>query len=222
MGALRAVLILLGVATLAGCTAPAVSVAATPTDAPMSCTDVPAVMGIINIDWHTGVIIPSIDLGQLSADLSPYFGATPRYWIFGWGNRQYYMTSDPGILSGISALFPSRSVLLVRALSYKPTDRNMPGVKIWWLPLTASDRRHLDHYLTRYYYISSLGKLTDLGAGPYPHSAFFASTGTYDAFHTCNTWTVTALQKAGFPVSPQGVLFAGQVRADMHKLPFCD
>ncbi|WP_414041949.1 DUF2459 domain-containing protein [Acidithiobacillus sp. M4-SHS-6] len=57
--------------------------------------------------------------------------------------------------------------------------------------------------------------------GPYPRSKFFASPGTYDAFHTCNAWTITALKIAGYPVHPAGVIFAGQGVGQLNKLSVC-
>jgi hypothetical protein len=49
------------------------------------------------------------------------------------------------------------------------------------------------------------------GAGLYPESVFYASTGTYNLSHTCNTWTAEALRVTGLPVSATGVVFATQV-----------
>jgi hypothetical protein len=50
-----------------------------------------------------------------------------------------------------------------------------------------------------------------IGTGPYPESVFYASTGTYNLSHTCNTWTAEALHVTGLPVSVTGVVFAAQV-----------
>ena len=47
-----------------------------------------------------------------------------------------------------------------------------------------------------------------IGAGLYPESVFYASTGTYNLSHTCNTWTAAALRVTGLPVSATGVVFA--------------
>ena len=54
------------------------------------------------------------------------------------------------------------------------------------------------------------GRVLRLADGPYVGSVFYASNETYDAFHTCNTWTALLLREAGFPIDPH-VLFAGQV-----------
>jgi hypothetical protein len=50
-----------------------------------------------------------------------------------------------------------------------------------------------------------------IGPGPYPQSIFYASTGTYNLSHTCNTWTAEALHVAGLPMSAAGVVFAAQI-----------
>jgi len=50
-----------------------------------------------------------------------------------------------------------------------------------------------------------------IGTGPYPQSASYASSGTYNLAHTCNTWTAEALRTAGLPVNAAGVVFSGQV-----------
>ena len=54
------------------------------------------------------------------------------------------------------------------------------------------------------------GTALRLADGPYVGSVFYASNETYDAFHTCNTWTALLLREAGFPMDPH-VLFADQV-----------
>ena len=50
-----------------------------------------------------------------------------------------------------------------------------------------------------------------VGTGPHPQSIFYASAGTYNLGHTCNTWTAEALRAAGLPLTTSGVVFAGQV-----------
>ena len=47
------------------------------------------------------------------------------------------------------------------------------------------------------------GSAVRLADGPYVGSVFYASTETYDAFHTCNTWTALVLRDGGLPVDTQ-------------------
>ena len=54
------------------------------------------------------------------------------------------------------------------------------------------------------------GSVVRLADGPYLGSVFYASRETYDAFHTCNTWTALVLRDGGLPINTH-VLFAGQV-----------
>ena len=54
------------------------------------------------------------------------------------------------------------------------------------------------------------GSAVRLADGPYVGSVFYASRETYDAFHTCNTWTALVLRDGGLPMNTH-VLFAGQV-----------
>jgi hypothetical protein len=61
------------------------------------------------------------------------------------------------------------------------------------------------------------GSAVRLADGPYVGSAFYAATETYDAFHTCNTWTALVLRDAGIPVDTH-VLFAGQVMRQVARL----
>ncbi|MFP6560573.1 DUF2459 domain-containing protein [Paraburkholderia sp. B3] len=49
-----------------------------------------------------------------------------------------------------------------------------------------------------------------LADGPYPGSLYFAARGTYDALHTCNTWTARALRSAGL-ASVADTPFAGHL-----------
>lgn len=175
-------------------------------------------IGIVDEGWHTGLILPVPTLDTSLTDLCAWFPKTTRYLVLGWGNRPFYMSSHPGIDMAIAALFPSASVLLAQGLPESPGTAFLPGARIRWVCVSRSGVEHLDTYLADYLQKDARGRLAYLGKGPFPDSRFFASPGTYDAFHTCNTWTATALHIAGLPVDPQGVLFAGQVMSAIHRL----
>ena len=61
------------------------------------------------------------------------------------------------------------------------------------------------------------GSAVRLANGPYVGSMFYASTETYDGFHTCNTWTALVLHDGGLPMNTQ-VLFAGQVMQQVSRI----
>src|SRR5271154_6649841 len=71
--------------------------------------------------------------------------------------------------------------------------------------------QRLSQFLWDYLVIDKEGHPRRVGTGPDPQSIFYASGGTYNLGHTCNTWTAEALRVAGLPVSAAGVVFASQV-----------
>ncbi|MDX5935970.1 DUF2459 domain-containing protein [Acidithiobacillus thiooxidans] len=219
MSAWRPVLLEIGMmAFLTGCaTLPPVSSHA----ATAACARDRSEIGVIDIGWHTGLIIPADEMQGDLKFVPQYFRVKPHDWIFGWGNRRYYMAENPSVWEGISALLPSHSVMLIRAVENLSAASDLPGVKVRWLPVTPENLHRLDNYIAAFLTVNHTDGLTVVGAGPYPRSKFFASPGTYDAFHTCNTWTVTALKTAGYPVHPAGVIFAGQVLSQLKTLPVC-
>jgi hypothetical protein len=163
------------------------------------------------------MVLPSSELGPLRPLLHRNPGA--NYLSFGWGNRRFYMAAQPGSGDAVAALFRSPSVIFVQPAS-SPADLLASDTRIRWVCVSAEELWRADSYIEQ-----SLsrpgGKTVDLGKGPYPNSFFYGSTGHYSIVHTCNTWTLAALQYAGLPVKAAGVLFAGQVDRRARELPAC-
>lgn len=181
----------------------------------------PKPIGVVEDGWHTELLLPATEAESSLSDIRPWF-PKEKYLIFGWGNRYYYMARDPGWLSGLDALFPSSSVMLIQGLSENPQKVFPPDIHIRWLCISGAGLAHMDAYLAGYLRGGGPnGGLIELRHGPWAHSWFFASTGTYDAFHTCNTWTARALHIAGLPVGSQGVVFADQVVSEVATLHRC-
>jgi hypothetical protein len=166
--------------------------------------------------WHSGIVLPAGELGPLG---SLREDPRARYFSFGWGNRRFYMATHPDSGAAVAALFPSPSTLFVQAVS-APTDLLGENAQIHWVCADSDELWLLASYIER-----SLsepeGKPIDLGTGRASNSRFYASTGHYSAVHTCNTWTVAALQYAHLPVRAGGVLFASQVDSRVGALRAC-
>ncbi len=165
---------------------------------------------VFDVGWHTGLVLSRAEMGPSLAALlrrSP----RARYFVWGWGNRRYYMAAQPTSAMGLAALFPSRSVVLVQACRHKPPLCFSQGVRLRAVTVFRGGIVRLDDYLVHSLQNGAHADLQPVAPGPYPHSEFFASGLSYDAFHTCNTWTAEALRAAGLPVSSGGVVFAGQV-----------
>ncbi len=173
---------------------------------------------VLDTGWHTGWAVPAKAFLEVVPALRRWFSSDQELMI-GWGNRSFYMAHHPGILTGLSALLPSSSVVLVQGISARDWQSQLlPQVRLFPLRVSRIRFLRLAHYV-----VGSLKAPLQARGFPksepwYPGGEFFRSWRTYDAAHTCNTWTTGSLQYMGFPVSPVGVLFAGQVQSLVHSL----
>jgi uncharacterized protein (TIGR02117 family) len=167
------------------------------------------VIYVVSGGWHTELALPVEALsGPLSA-LKPEFPGA-RYLVFGWGARDYYMAQNAGIGDLLRAAAPGPAVMLVIPLQISP-EAFFGDSNVFVLPASREGIQRLSEFLWDYLVNEQQGILDRVGAGPYPQSMFYASTGTYNLGHTCNTWTAEALRIAGLPVNAAGVVFAGQI-----------
>lgn len=162
---------------------------------------------VIATGWHTEVALPADRItGGLRIFKQDFGGA--RWLAFGWGERSFFMAAHPGIGEALRAVFPATSVLLVTGLAQPP----QPSADVVPLRVSAGGLAQLSRYIWSYVSIPPNGGAPQpLAPGPVPGSAFYASAGTYDLFHTCNTWTAEALHVAGVDISAGGVVFASQL-----------
>jgi uncharacterized protein (TIGR02117 family) len=164
---------------------------------------------VISGGWHTELGLRLDVLSGRLAALKPDF-PDARYLVFGWGARDYYMSQDPGIGDFLRAAASGPAVMLVIPLQMSP-EEFFGASNVFVLPAPREGIQRLSEFLWRYLVNEQKGILDRVGTGPYPQSMFYASTGTYNLGHTCNTWTAEALHVAGLPVNAAGVIFAGQV-----------
>ncbi len=170
-------------------------------------------VAFIQQGWHSGLVVPSGELEGPLRTLKHWFPGA-RYLMIGWGERWFYTESHPGILTGLRALFPAPSVLYVQGFRHSP-----PAAHILWRPLSAAGLHRLQRFLWRTFRHGAHDNLEPVRVhGRYP-GTFFRARGTYDAFYTCNTWTITALHQAGLPVHATGILFSGQALSAVRHAP---
>ena len=168
-----------------------------------------AVIYVVGRGWHTDIGLPVDELDGPLADLERDFPGV-RFMVFGFGERNYLMTHGNGSGEMLTALFPSKSAILMTALRAPPTEA-FSDEQVVTLRLTPEAVDRLAERIWQTLEKTPDGAALRLADGPYPGSVFYASGETYDAFHTCNTWTALLLRDAGLPVNPRGVLFVGQV-----------
>jgi uncharacterized protein (TIGR02117 family) len=184
---------------LAGC-------AAMPTDAPVPNGD--TTIYVVARGWHTDIGLPVDAVTGPLASLEQDFPGV-RFMVFGFGERRFYMARDTGSGEMLAALLPSESAILMTALRAPPSDA-FAGQTVVALHLPRSGVERIGLRLWDQLEKTANGSVVRLADGPYIGSVFYASRETYDAFHTCNTWTALVLRDAGYPMNTH-VLFAGQV-----------
>ncbi len=166
--------------------------------------------------WHTEIGLGADEIDGPLAVLRRHFPGA-RYFMFGWGQRDFYMARDPGLVEALRALTPGPAVMLVRGLDRSPLEA-FGTSDIYVVKVSPAGLERLSQYLWRYLDEGGKGELRRAGDGPYPGSAFYVAAGTYDLGHTCNTWTAEALDAAGLPVHGAGVVFAGEVVEQLRGL----
>lgn len=166
--------------------------------------------------WHTDVCVRSEDAGTLSEALAPEFEGA-RFLCFGFGERQFVLTRTHNPLTALRALFPSQSAVLMTVLRASPAAA-FGRSSVTTLAVNRAGLDGLQSFLRQSIEHDASGVPLRLGEGPYPGSEFFAATGTYDAFYTCNAWTADALRSAGLPVGG-AVLFSGDLIYRVRHLP---
>lgn len=163
--------------------------------------------------WHTQLALPAADISGRLAVFKQDFPAA--HWLaFGWGERTFFMTPHPSLGDTVRAIFPAPSALLVTGM-VMPSELGEDDLRVY---ISRAGLAHLSRYLWRYVSTSPDGAPQRLGPGPQPMSAFYASSGTYDVLHTCNTWSAAALYAAGVPIRYEGVYFARQVTDEVRDL----
>jgi Protein of unknown function (DUF2459) len=168
-----------------------------------------AIIYVVGRGWHTDIGLPVDEVHGPLANLERDFPGI-RFMVIGFGERNYLMTRGNGSGEMLTALFPSESAILMTALRAPPTEA-FSDEEVVTLRLTQGGVDTLAELVWQALEKTPDGTAQRLADGPYPGSVFYASGETYDAFHTCNTWTALLLRDAGLPVDPRGVLFVGQV-----------
>ena len=106
------------------------------------------------------------------------------------------MARNPGIGDLMRAAAPGPAVMLVIPLQVSP-EAFAGASKTFVLHVSRDGVERLSQFFREYLAQGREGTPRGISTGPYPKSVFYASTGTYDFVHTCNTWTAEALRVVG-------------------------
>ena len=169
-------------------------------------------VAVVQRDWHTDICLRMDDADAWVASLARGFDGAAML-CFGFGERQFVVERRHDPLTMMGALLPSKAAVLMTALRASPQDA-FGAQNVVEVPVDSGGLAGLQRYLRASFETDASGAPQILANGPYAGSVYFAASGTYDAFHTCNTWTARALRSAGL-TEAQDVLFAGSLMREV-------
>lgn len=172
---------------------------------------------VISTGWHTDIILRASDIPR---EALPEIADFPdaRYVMFGWGDRDYYMTPEPGLWITLKAAFwPTSSVMHAAGFATDP-HRYFRAPETVTLMLDDATLHTVIEGIAASFDRGGGAAAPVLGPGLYDDSRFYPATGTFHLFNNCNRWTVQVLRRAGLPLSAALVLTEGQVMRQLRRL----
>lgn len=171
---------------------------------------------VVSHGWHTGIVLRRRDV---HAGHWPEAADFPQadYLEVGWGDRDYYRATDPGLWLAVkAALWQSPGVLHVVGFR-GPVAAYFPASEVVALAVTESGLARLSTLIGASHERDARGNAIPLGPGLYGQGRFYASRENFHLFRTCNVWTAQALNAAGIEVSPVQSLTASGLLAQLRQ-----
>ncbi|TDG06229.1 DUF2459 domain-containing protein [Paraburkholderia guartelaensis] len=169
-------------------------------------------VAVVQRDWHTDICLRVHDVDVWVDALALGFDDATVL-CFGFGERQFVVERRHDPLTMIGALMPSQATVLMTALRAAPEAAFGPQ-NVLEVPVDDAGLASVQRYLRASLETNAAGTPQRLADGPYTGSVYFAASGTYDALHTCNTWTARAVRSAGLNDVPD-VLFASSLMREV-------
>lgn len=165
---------------------------------------------VLNHGWHTGLVVRCTDLNKRIPELKRRF-PHGTYYEIGWGDAGFYRAHHITAGLALQAMFASPGTV-VHVVAFDPPPREFfPNSQCREVTATNAGYTSMLEYVHSGFATDSKGRIIPCGAGLYGESAFYQGSGRYHAFHTCNTWTASALARAGVNIHPSFSLAAGSV-----------
>ena len=161
---------------------------------------------LVNQGWHTDLVVPQ---SEIPTGVWPESQDFPEmdYLAIGWGEQDYYPTSDKGVWMTLKAgLFPTGSVLNVVGFTGAIT-RHYPLGEIIKLQPSRTAFENLCRFIDKSYRRTG-SRTPAITTHDYLNSKFYPARGTFHLFRTCNAWTASALRATGYPIGRFSALFS--------------
>ena len=204
----RGASLLLVIALAAACLTPV------PDLSPRAADELSVSLWVLDHGWHTAIAVRRADVDRaLWPDVDDFPAA--MFIEVAWGDREFYMATPATVWMAIKAAFSTgESVLHVVAFD-APVAAYFPRSEIVELHVSRSGFQALTRFISEEHQRDAEGRPVRVQPGLYGASWFYAARNRYSLVNTCNTWVARALQTAGFPVTPSGVITASAV---MHQV----
>lgn len=139
-------------------------------------------------DWHKYISVDRIGGIDNAHDY--------KYLSFGWGDRDFYMTTpslaDLNLSTTFRALFlPTPSVIHVQGYQLIPDYLEVKCIKV-----NQKDYLKLMEFIQATFQHDAQGREIRLGNAHTANAGFYAAVGSYSILRNCNTWTAEGLRKA--------------------------
>jgi uncharacterized protein (TIGR02117 family) len=155
---------------------------------------------VVNHGWHTGIILKVEDVNSSTWQMDSFL-KKHQYVEVGWGDEDFYKSSDPSVWMTLrAALVPTSSVMHVRALS-RYNFRMYSKEDIAKITISQRAFTKLLTFIENSF-AKKDSKSIILSKGLYPNSFFYLSSKKYHILRTCNVWTAKALESAEVDISP--------------------
>lgn len=164
---------------------------------------------VVDQGWHTEIGLPAQEItGPLSVFRTVFPGA--RVLMFGFGKRTWITARVESLSELLMGPIPGPGAIQVIGLRVEPGDA-YGGAGVVRLSLRPDQAARLERFVWTSIGKTRTGQPRLISPGLFPGSLFYAASRGYAPDYTCNTWSAEALQSAGLPVSPDGVVLAGGV-----------
>ena len=157
---------------------------------------------VVNLGWHTGVIVRRADLdSEMQARIDPI--SSLPFIEFGWGDRDFYMSADYSWLEALRAGFASaRSVVHIATFSDEDFARHLENNEVVHVRTSSEGSRRMLAFIFSSMAPDDTALLPCLGPSLYGKGCFVAAKGSFSFSYTCNSWAADAVKTAGCPIDP--------------------
>jgi len=153
---------------------------------------------------HTDVVLPVKTTYKDWSEIILYKNArcadtSLKYIAFGWGDKGFYLKTPTWADLKASTVFKAAFGLSSAAMHTTFYSTPKEGKRCIRLEISKEQYQRLISYIERSLQTDASGNAITIGpnARYNDHDAFYEAKGSYNLFHTCNTWTNDALKASG-------------------------